>query len=87
LRARIDEIGLPKTVVAAHHIIEIDPFASLSVYPSGVTDGDVESFFCVEAPVRSTMSSLPARTADIGPHRLGLVAHVERRRESPGTVY
>jgi molybdopterin/thiamine biosynthesis adenylyltransferase/nitroreductase len=44
LRAGVHEIGVPKVVLAARQIFEIDPYASLSLLPAGVTCDNVEQF-------------------------------------------
>jgi molybdopterin/thiamine biosynthesis adenylyltransferase/nitroreductase len=51
LRAGIHEIGLPKTVLAARQIVELDPYASLSLFPAGVTRDNVDELLTGEPRV------------------------------------
>jgi len=44
LRARVDEVGLPKTVLAARQIYELNPYANLSVFDEGLTPATCEQF-------------------------------------------
>jgi ThiF family len=44
LRARIDEVGLPKTVLAARQIYELNPYANISLSSGGLTVENVGDF-------------------------------------------
>ena len=44
IRAGVHEIGLPKVVLAARQIAEIDPYLGISVLADGVTPDNVERF-------------------------------------------
>lgn len=43
LRAAVHEIGLPKTVIAARQIAEIDPYLDVVAWHDGVTEANVEA--------------------------------------------
>jgi len=44
LQAPLAWVGLPKTTIAARKIWEIDPFATVTLFPEGVTDGNIDRF-------------------------------------------
>ena len=44
IRAGVHEIGLPKVVLAARQIAEIDPYLGISILADGVTADNVERF-------------------------------------------
>ena len=49
LRAGIHELGLPKAVLAARQILEIDPWIQISLYTDGIHAGNVDSFLSGDA--------------------------------------
>jgi molybdopterin/thiamine biosynthesis adenylyltransferase len=51
LRAGVHELGVPKVVVAARQIAEIDPYADVRIHPDGITAGNVEAFLAADPPV------------------------------------
>src|SRR5262249_26193708 len=51
LRARIDEVGLPKTVLAARQIYELDPYASVDLYSAGLTGDNLPEFLAGDPPL------------------------------------
>jgi len=44
IRAAVHEIGLPKAVVAARQIFELNPYARIRIFVDGLTDGNIEAF-------------------------------------------
>ncbi|MER5931742.1 Rv1355c family protein [Streptomyces sp. NPDC002054] len=44
LRASVTDIGLPKVVIAARQMYEIDPYLDISVWPEGLTEDNVDAF-------------------------------------------
>jgi hypothetical protein len=44
IRAGVHSLGLPKVIVTAREIAEIDPFLSVRCYPDGVTPENLEAF-------------------------------------------
>lgn len=48
LRAGVHEIGLPKTVLAARQIYEMNPYAQLSLFHQGLTTENLEQFLLGE---------------------------------------
>jgi hypothetical protein len=44
LRAGVHELGLPKTVVAARQMLEVDPYLEIEPYPAGITRDNVDAF-------------------------------------------
>jgi molybdopterin/thiamine biosynthesis adenylyltransferase len=44
IRAGVHEIGLPKVVIAARQIAEIDPYLRITLFPDGVRAGNIDSF-------------------------------------------
>jgi len=44
VRAAVHDVGLPKTVVAARQIAEIDPFIQVNCFPGGLTPDNLPSF-------------------------------------------
>ncbi|MEZ4322311.1 MAG: Rv1355c family protein [Myxococcota bacterium] len=44
IRAGVQHLGLPKAVVAARQILELDPYVSLSVFQEGLTDANLDTF-------------------------------------------
>ncbi len=45
IRAPIHDVGLPKTVVAARQIAEIDPFVEVTIYSDGLTQDNLDQVF------------------------------------------
>ncbi len=45
IRTGVYNLGLPKVVIAAREIAEIDPYLTVEVYPEGVTEDNINSFF------------------------------------------
>lgn len=48
LRAPVHSIGLPKTIVVAREIAELDPFLSVEIFPEGVNAGNLDAFLTGE---------------------------------------
>lgn len=44
IRASVDQLGLPKTILTARQIYELNPYAKLSLFHEGVTPGNLEAF-------------------------------------------
>ncbi len=44
VRAHVADVGLPKTVVAARQIAEVDPFVEVRCFHEGLTDANLEAF-------------------------------------------
>lgn len=44
LRAPVHSIGLPKTIVVAREIAELDPFLSIEIFPEGVNASNLDAF-------------------------------------------
>ncbi len=44
LRAGVHELNVPKTVMTARAIFELDPYADLSVFPEGITAANIDRF-------------------------------------------
>ncbi|RII17744.1 hypothetical protein DSC45_12650 [Streptomyces sp. YIM 130001] len=45
LRAGVHDLGLPKTVLCARQMYEIDPYLDIELWHDGLTDHTIESFF------------------------------------------
>nr|WP_308801087.1 ThiF family adenylyltransferase [Streptomyces polyasparticus] len=45
LRAGVQDLGLPKTVLCARQMYEIDPYLDIELWHDGLTDDTIESFF------------------------------------------
>lgn len=45
IRAGVHELGVPKVVIAARAIAEIDPFLKVICYEEGITEENIEHFF------------------------------------------
>ncbi len=48
IRASVGDISLPKTVLCARQIFEMNPYASLVLFDDGLTEENLESFFSGE---------------------------------------
>lgn len=44
LKAGIHQIGLPKTIIAARHILEQDPYLKVELYHEGITENNLPEF-------------------------------------------
>lgn len=44
IRAGVHEIGLPKTVLAARQILEMDPYVEIELFHKGIDEASVETF-------------------------------------------
>ena len=49
LRTTVAELGVAKTVVCARQLYEIDPYLDVEIYPQGLTEANIESFFAADA--------------------------------------
>jgi molybdopterin/thiamine biosynthesis adenylyltransferase len=45
IRSSVYNLGTPKVVIAAREIAEIDPYLSVEIYPEGITEDNMDSFF------------------------------------------
>lgn len=45
LRTGIHNLGVPKVVIAAREIAEIDPFLDITIFPEGLTEENIDLFF------------------------------------------
>ncbi len=45
IRTGIHNLGIPKVIIAAREIAEIDPFLTVTLYPDGLTEQNIDSFF------------------------------------------
>ncbi|MFF1510949.1 ThiF family adenylyltransferase [Streptomyces sp. NPDC058326] len=45
LRAGVHDLGLPKTVLCARHMYEIDPYLDIELWQEGLTEDTIEAFF------------------------------------------
>ncbi|MET9493409.1 ThiF family adenylyltransferase [Streptomyces sp. NPDC006552] len=45
LRAGVHDLGLPKTVLCARQMYEIDPYLDIELWPEGLTESTLDSFF------------------------------------------
>lgn len=45
IRAGVHNLGLPKVIVVAREIMEIDPFLKLTLFPEGITEDNIDRFF------------------------------------------
>ncbi len=46
LRAGVHLIGLPKTIICAREIAEIDPFLKVTLFNDGIHENNIDAFFC-----------------------------------------
>ncbi|MCU0442265.1 MAG: ThiF family adenylyltransferase [Bacteroidia bacterium] len=44
LRAGIHQLGLPKVIIAAREVAEIDPYLNIEIYSEGITPDNLDSF-------------------------------------------
>lgn len=44
IRSGVQNLGIPKVVMAAREIAEIDPFLKVSIFKEGLTEGNMETF-------------------------------------------
>lgn len=51
VRAAVHDLGTPKCVLAARQIYELDPYASLTLFPGGLDEGNVDAFLGGEHPL------------------------------------
>jgi hypothetical protein len=45
LRSGIQNLGIPKVIIAAREIAEIDPFIDVTIFSDGLTDENMDAFF------------------------------------------
>ncbi|MFJ6504294.1 ThiF family adenylyltransferase [Streptomyces sp. NPDC091879] len=45
LRAGVHDLGIPKTVLCARQMYEIDPYLDIELWSEGITEENIESFF------------------------------------------
>lgn len=50
LRTSLADLGVAKSVVCARQLYEIDPYLDVEIYPRGLTEENIESFFAAEGP-------------------------------------
>lgn len=51
IRASVSDLGLPKTVLCARQIFEMNPYAKVAIVEQGLTDSNIDSFFDAEHPL------------------------------------
>ncbi len=51
LRAGLHEVGLPKVVIAAREIAELDPYLEVLGFPEGLTEATLDGFFSRGGPL------------------------------------
>ena len=51
LRAGVHNLGVPKVLVTAREIAEIDPFLDVVCFPEGITSENMEAFLCDGGPL------------------------------------
>ena len=51
LRAGVHELGLPKVILAARQIAEIDPFLPVRCFPEGITADNLDCFLLEDGPL------------------------------------
>lgn len=51
IRAGVHELGIPKVVVSAREIAEIDPFLKVVCYTEGITEENIDSFLTDDGPL------------------------------------
>ncbi len=73
VRAPLHDVGLPKTVVAARQLAEIDPFLEVRCLPEGLTEGNLAAFVEASDVVVDECDDLAMKV------RLRLVARARRR--------
>jgi nitroreductase/molybdopterin/thiamine biosynthesis adenylyltransferase len=44
LRASVTDVGLPKVVIAARQMYEIDPYLDIAIWPEGLTEDNADAF-------------------------------------------
>lgn len=52
LRTTVAELGVAKTVVCARQLYEIDPYLDVEIFPQGLTESNIESFFAADGSGR-----------------------------------
>jgi molybdopterin/thiamine biosynthesis adenylyltransferase len=45
IRTGVHNLGMPKVIFAAREIAEIDPYLNIEIFPEGVTEDNINSFF------------------------------------------
>lgn len=45
IRSTVQNLGLPKVILAAREIAEIDPFIKVTIYPEGLQETNIDRFF------------------------------------------
>lgn len=51
IRTSVVNLDLPKVVIVAREIAEIDPYIKVEIYPEGVTDDNIGDFLGTDAPL------------------------------------
>lgn len=44
IRTGIHNLGIPKVIIAAREIAEIDPYVNVTIFPEGLTDANIDDF-------------------------------------------
>lgn len=52
LRTTVAELGVAKTVVCARQLYEIDPYLDVEIFPQGLNDSNIDSFFALDGAGR-----------------------------------
>ena len=61
LRAGVHDLGLPKSVLAARQMFELDPYLEIEIFPHGLAAHTMEAFF--DGPASGRVPGFPAGTA------------------------
>jgi hypothetical protein len=51
IRAGVHNLGIPKVIIAAREIAEIDPFIRVKIFKDGLTEENIDAFFCDPEPL------------------------------------
>lgn len=77
LRAGVHQIGIPKVLVTAREIAEIDPFLNVVGFFDGVTDANVETFLGEPEPLDLLIEECDSLDLKVA------IRHAARRRRIP----
>ncbi|HEY0898318.1 MAG TPA: ThiF family adenylyltransferase [Sphingobacteriaceae bacterium] len=51
IRSTVLNLGLPKVILAAREIAEIDPFIKVTIFPEGLQESNMDKFFMEDGPL------------------------------------
>ncbi len=58
IRTSIENLGIPKIIITARQIYELNPYANVQIFPEGITEENIEAFLSSSPPLDIVIDEL-----------------------------